>query len=142
MSIFRSFSYHEHGCTASTQGHSLISRLRNLGLATLALLTCDTALAFPPAPYYTLYGMVRDQVGQTVTADGAEVILLKGGVEVGRTPITLSQIDSNYQLFMRLDQARSGTTFYTDKAVPAGGLFSLVVAMNGELFYPIEETRL
>jgi hypothetical protein len=112
--------------------------LRNLGLATLALLICDTASAFPPAPYYTLYGMVRDQVGQTVTAEGAEVILLKGGVEIGRTPITLSQIDSNYQLFMRLDQARSGTTFYTDKAVAAGGLFSLVVAMNGELFYPIE----
>ncbi|MCX6839974.1 MAG: hypothetical protein NTX35_19500 [Verrucomicrobia bacterium] len=112
--------------------------LRNLGLALLALLTSEVALAFPPAPYYTLYGMVRDQVGQTVTAEGAEVILLKGGVEVGRTPITLSQIDSNYQLFMRIDQARSGTTFYTDKAVAAGGLFSLVVAMNGELFYPIE----
>jgi hypothetical protein len=104
----------------------------------LALLICDVAQAFPPAPYYTLYGMVRDQVGQTVTAEGAEVILLKGGVEVGRTLITLSQIDSNYQLFMRLDQARSGTTFYTDKAVAAGGLFSLVVSMNGELFYPIE----
>ena len=112
--------------------------LRFLGLALLALLTSDVALAFPPAPYYTLYGIVRDQVGQTVTAEGAEVILLKGGVEVGRTPINLSQTDSNYQLFMRIDQARSGTTFYTDKAVAAGGLFSLVVAMNGELFYPIE----
>ena len=63
-------------------------------------------------------------------------------MEVGRTPINLSQTDSNYQLFMRIDQARSGTTFYTDKAVAAGGLFSLLVAMNGELFYPIEETRL
>lgn len=138
--MWPSFSYynHAHGFIESYLGHSLISRLRNLSLATLALLTYDTALAFPPAPYYTLYGMVRDQVGQTVTAEGAEVILLKGGVEVGRTPITLSQIDSNYQLFMRLDQARSGTTFYTDKAVAAGGLFSLVVAMNGELFYPIE----
>jgi hypothetical protein len=29
------------------------------------------ASAFPPAPYYTLYGMVRDQVGQTVMAEGA-----------------------------------------------------------------------
>lgn len=44
-----------------------------------------------PAPYYTLHGMVRDQVGQTVTAGGAEVILLKGGVEVGRAPITSNQ---------------------------------------------------
>ena len=105
-----------------------------------ALVLCGAGLAwaFPPAPYYTLYGVVRDQVGQTVTAEGAEVILLKGGVEVGRTPITSSQIDRNYELNMRLDQNRSGTTFYTEKAVAAGGLFSLVVSMNGALFYPIE----
>jgi hypothetical protein len=102
------------------------------------LLVADTAGAFPPAPYYTLYGMVRDQVGQTVTAEGAEVILLKGGVEVGRTPITSNRLDQSYELNMRLDQNRSGTTFYTDKAIAAGGLFSLVVSMNGELFYPIE----
>ena len=96
------------------------------------------ASAFPPAPYYTLHGMVRDQVGQTVTAEGAEVILLKGGVEVGRTPITANRLDQSYELNMRIDQNRSGTTFYTDKAIAAQGLFSLVVSMNGALFYPIE----
>jgi len=102
------------------------------------LLVAGTASAFPPAPYYTLYGMVRDQVGQTVTAEGAEVVLLKGGVEVGRTPITSNRIDQSYELNMRLDQNRTGTTFYTDKAIAASGLFSLVVSMNGVLFYPIE----
>ncbi|MEI6656590.1 MAG: hypothetical protein WCP45_17640 [Verrucomicrobiota bacterium] len=96
------------------------------------------ASAFPPAPYYTLYGMVRDQVGQTVTADGSEIILLKGGVEIGRTPITRGQLDQNYELNIRIDAARSGTVFYTDKAIAAQGTFSLVVAMNGALFYPIE----
>ena len=51
-------------------------------LTFLALLfLIGTAAAFPPAPYYTLCGMVRDQVGQTVTAEGTEVILLKGGLE-------------------------------------------------------------
>ena len=109
-----------------------------LRVISLVLLGTGVVCAFPPAPYYTLHGMVRDQVGQTVTAEGAEVILLKGGVEVGRTPITASRIDLNYELNMRIDQNRSGTTFYTDKAVAAGGLFSLVIAMNGELFYPIE----
>jgi hypothetical protein len=104
----------------------------------LLLLAASSSQAFPPAPYYTLYGVVRDQVGQTVTAEGAEVILLKGGVEVGRTPISSALIDQNYELQMRLDQNRSGTTFYTDQAVAAGGLFSLVVSMNGALFYPIE----
>ena len=107
-------------------------------LGWLFLLGFNTAGAFPPAPYYTLYGMVRDQVGQTVTAEGAEIILLKGGVEVGRTPITSSQLDQSYELKIRIDQSRTGTTFYTDKAIAASGLFSLVVSMNGALFYPIE----
>ena len=111
--------------------------LRSVSL-TVALLGTGIASAFPPAPYYTLYGMVRDQVGQTVTAEGAQVILLKGGVEVGRTPITSSRIDQSYELNLRIDQNRSGTTFYTDKAIAAQGLFSLVVSMNGALFYPIE----
>jgi hypothetical protein len=31
--------------------------------------------AFPPAPYYTLYGVVRDQVGQTVTLTVGSVAL-------------------------------------------------------------------
>lgn len=102
------------------------------------LLITRIAIAFPPAPYYTIHGFVRDQVGQAVTAEGAVVILLKGGVEVGRTPIVSNRIDQGYELNLRIDQNRSGTTFYTDKAVAAGGLFSLVVSMNGELFYPIE----
>jgi hypothetical protein len=67
------------------------------------------------------------------------VILLKGGVEVGRTPIkTGVQIDQNYELQMRMDHSRTGTTFYTDQAIATQGLYSLVVSMNGVLFYPIE----
>ncbi len=96
------------------------------------------AQAFPPAPYYSLYGAVRDQVGQVIRAEGAELILLKGGKEIGRSPITSSQLDQSYELNLRIDQNRSGTVFYSDKAVAAQGLFSLVVSMNGALFYPIE----
>lgn len=109
-----------------------------LFLGLILVLVMGLASAFPPAPYYTLFGMVRDQVGQTVRAEGAAVILLKGGVEVGRTPITSSRIDQSYELNLRIDQNRSGTSLYTDKAVAAGGLFSVVVSMNGVLFYPIE----
>jgi len=95
--------------------------------------------AFPPAPFYTLYGTVRDQVGQTITAEGAMIVLLKGGVEIGRTLIdSTSRLDQNYELRILIDQNRSGTTLYNAKAVPALGLFSLVVEMNGVKFYPIE----
>lgn len=94
--------------------------------------------AFPPAPYYTLYGMVRNQVGQPLNVDGAILILLKDGVEVGRTPVTTPVIDQNYELRVRIDVNRPGTSFYATGAIEAGGLFSLVVEMNGALFYPIE----
>ena len=110
----------------------------SFALVLVLVCTLGTANAFPPAPYHTLYGMVRDQVGQTVTAEGAVVILLKGGAEVGRTPITSTRLDQSYELNVRIDQNRSGTSFYSDRAVAAGGLFSLVVSMNGEFFYPIE----
>ena len=108
------------------------------------VLLAASAHAFPPAPYYTLYGVVRDQVGQTITAEGAEVVLLKGGKEMARTPVTSSQIDQSYELKIRIDQARSGTTIYSDRALAASGLFSLAVSMKDPVtkietwYYPIE----
>jgi hypothetical protein len=110
-----------------------------LFLALLCLMAGAPAWAFPPAPYYTLYGTVRDQVGQTLTAEGAVIILLKGGVEVGRAPISSGlRLDQNYSLKLRIDQNRSGTSLYTTSAVAAQGAFSLVVEMNGSRYYPIE----
>lgn len=108
-------------------------------IALLALLVAGSAHAFPPAPYYTIFGQVRDQVGQTIKAEGAVLILLKGGVEIGRTPITSGlHLDKNYDLPMRLDQVRAGTQPYSSKAIASDGPYSLVVEMNGALFYPIE----
>jgi hypothetical protein len=47
-------------------------------------------------------------------------------------------VDKNYELNIRIDQSRAGTTSYTENSVAASGQFSLVVEMNGVLFYPIE----
>ena len=84
-------------------------RFQRLFIALLCLISGGLQ-AFPPAPYYTLFGTVRDQVGQTLTAEGAVLILLKGGVEVARTPISSLQLDQNYELKVRIDANRSGTT--------------------------------
>lgn len=112
----------------------------NLLLKFLLLLSAAPPVhAFPPAPHYTLFGIVRDQVGQTLSGEGAQIILLKGGVETGRTGISPAvTAGSNYQLKVPIDHNRSGTALYSEKAVPSKGLFSLVVEMNGSLFYPIE----
>ncbi len=95
--------------------------------------------AFPPAPYYTLFGVVRDQVGTTLQVEGAEIVLLRDNVEIGRAPVAKAvTIDHNYELDIRIDQSRASTRTYSNKAVSAAGVFSLVVEMNGQRFYPIE----
>jgi hypothetical protein len=109
------------------------------GIATCVVALAGIGQAFPPAPYYTLYGMVRDQVGQAVTAEGAEVVLLKGTKKVGAAPIsTGTSLDQNYELRVRLDHNRSGTTAYNEKALATQGPFSLAVDIAGVRYYPIE----
>ena len=104
-----------------------------------ACLAAGWLQAFPPAPFYTLYGTVRDQVGQSINADNSYIVLLKGNVEIGRTLISSdTQLDQNYEMRIRIDQNRGGTTMYSDSAIVAQGAFSLLVELNGEKFYPIE----
>lgn len=107
-----------------------------LGLVTGGLM--DDAKGFPPAPHYTLYGMVRDQVGQAITAEGAQLVVLRGSVEVQRTSINSLLLDHNYEVRIRIDQNRTGTSLYNEKSLTAQGPFNLAVDMNGTRFYPIE----
>ncbi len=97
-----------------------------------------SASAFPPAPHYTLFGLVRDQVGATLKVDGAELILLRDGKEIGRTPVLKDlRGDSNYELRVSVDLNLPTTRAYSENAVAAGGQISVVVTMNGQNFYPI-----
>jgi hypothetical protein len=108
-------------------------------LGLVLLLGSIRVAAFPPAPYYTLYGVVRDHVGTALEVEGAQIVLLRDNAEIGRAPIARTlQGDFNYELDLRIDQNRTATRTYTQKAVPAQGVFSLVVELNGQRFYPIE----
>lgn len=100
---------------------------------------CQSGRAFPPSPYYTLYGMIRDQVGQTVTAENAVLLLLKNDQEVDRAPVlTGTRIDENYELRMRVDMMRPGTVIYDQTAIGSSSVYSLAVLMDGQRYYPIE----
>lgn len=98
--------------------------------------------AFPPAPFHTLYGMVRDENGQALRADGGEIIFYRDGVEFLRTPIAeTARIDQNYQIRLRMDMLRLGTQSYTGLAHSTGTAFSLGVVLNNIVYYPIEMSQ-
>lgn len=115
--------------------------LKLVALGTLSLLSTQLN-AFPPAPFHTLYGMVRDQNGQALRADGGEIIFYRDGTEFLRTSISeTSRIDQNYQIRLRMDMLRLGTQSYTSLANTSGTAFSLGVMLNSIVYYPIEMSQ-
>ena len=112
-------------------------------LALLALYYAITAAkAFPPAPFYTIYGDVRDENGVLIPGEGAAVLLYQNSKEILRQEITASgNKDYNYQLRMRIDMLRSSTTSYSSIALAIGSTYTLGVNVGGQVFYPIEVTH-
>ena len=84
------------------------------GIALLALLLgAPRAVAFPPSPHYTVFGLVRDQVGTVLQVVGAEIVLLRDNVELGRAPITThAATGMNYELRIPIDQARPASRMH------------------------------
>lgn len=93
---------------------------------------------FPPAPSYVLFGLVRDQLGTVLDADGASLVVTRDGTEVGRALIRNNRLDQNYEVALRIDANRPALAIYHERAIAADGWYSLHVEMNGSRFYPIE----
>lgn len=114
-------------------------------LTVLAVIHCGltaAGFAFPPAPYFTVYGDVRDRYGLLIPSGSAEVVLYRGGVEVLRTPVAGAvATDYNYQLRVKFDMLLELSTAYNSKALSAGTVFTLAVEDGGQKFYPIEMAR-
>jgi len=105
----------------------------------LLLLAASMSQAFPPAPYYTIYGDVRDEYGVLLPAEGSSVVMYQGGVEKMREALTTgSGADYNYQLRMRIDMGRSLTNNYSSLVVSTASAFTLRINVGGTDYYPIE----
>lgn len=97
------------------------------------------ALAFPPAPYYSIYGNVRDEHGQLIPANGSTVVFFYNAAEHSRYSITsLGVSDYNYEIRMKMDMNQSGTSVYDSLAVNSGAAYTLAIDIGGVLHYPIE----
>ena len=97
------------------------------------------ALAFPPAPYYSIYGNVRDEYGNLIPANGSTVVFFYNNAEHSRYSITgLGISDYNYEIRMKMDMNRSGTSVYDSLAVNSGVAYTLAIDIGGVFYYPIE----
>lgn len=98
-----------------------------------------TVRAFPPAPYYTVFGDVRDEFGNLLAAGGGSVVFSVGDRVIASLPITgVTGADYNYQLRMRMDMSRLGTASYSSLVVNTGATYTLAVDVGGVRYLPLE----
>jgi hypothetical protein len=95
--------------------------------------------AFPPAPYYTVFGDVRDASGTLLHPEGASIIVKANGRELQRQSLLDgSNLGFNYVLRLRLEMQRPGTDSYSSLALGLGTTFTLEVSVDGLVYLPIE----
>lgn len=106
------------------------------------ILSSQNLGAFPPAPYYTIYGDVRDSYGILIPSEDAAVIVYKDNKEIMRQSLASSAgEDFNYQVRLRIDMLRSSTTTYSSVALTTGSVYTVAVSIGSQLYYPIEMTK-
>jgi hypothetical protein len=102
------------------------------------LLFVGTALAFPPAPHHTLYGLVRNQWGDPVTVAPSDVFLeTPSGVQLRTSMVTGLEPGVNYRLEVPMD---SGTApdLYQPTALRPFFQYRLKVIIGQTVYLPIE----
>ena len=96
------------------------------------------ASAFPPAPHHTLYGMVRDERGNPISADNAEVVFKTTSGRYLTTAIVPGLAPGqNYQLRVPMDAGLS-SDLYLPTAMRPTMPFTIQVKIGAAIFLPIE----
>lgn len=116
-----------------------ISLKSRRGWVVLATLLPLVAQAFPPAPPHTLYGLVRDQIGNPLEK-GAEVILeTSSGVKIRASVATRTEPAVNYELEVPMDAGLTADA-YLPTALRPTAPFLLRVRVGQSTYLPIEMT--
>jgi hypothetical protein len=107
-------------------------------LVCASLLITSVCQAFPPAPPHTIYGMVRDEWGNPLAFQDAEIVMLTASGATLQTDVALQPDDGvNYTLKTPMD---SGITYdaYKPTALKPYAQFLLKVKVGNQVFLPIE----
>lgn len=117
----------------------LLSRLVP-GLTAASLLgTPAPSRAFPPAPFATIFGDVRDSQGNLLPANSATLVVSQNGREILRQPLSSPPGSRfNYQARLRIDMFRNGSAAYSSTALKTGTAYTIALSIGGQIFQPIE----
>ncbi len=103
-----------------------------------ALSLGGSALAFPPAPNHTIYGMVRDEMGNPIRVTNAVVTLeTVTGVQVKTTVIPNLASGMNYRLAVPMDAGLT-TDAYKPTALRPLVSFRIKVVIGVTTYLPME----
>ena len=112
--------------------------IRHSWIAALVLLAPFLAWAFPPAPHHTLYGTVRDEMGEPLVVTNAEVVLeTLTGTQVKTTVVPNLGAGLNYRLKVPMDAGLTADN-YKPTALRPTVAFRMKVKIGLVTYLPIE----
>jgi hypothetical protein len=97
---------------------------------------CANAMAFPPAPHHELYGSVRDERGNPLSAATVHLLGTRGSILNGPVDQTIAP-GVNYSLKIPMD-AGTLTQLYLPTALRPAMPFTVKVTAGGADYVPIE----
>ncbi len=106
------------------------------GLAVVGCGTC--AIAFPPLPHHTVYGLVRDELGTPLTAAGGEITLeTLSGTTLKTEVAPGAGAGVNYRIEVPIDAGLT-TDAYLPTAMQPTAPFRMRVKLGTRTFVPME----
>lgn len=119
-------------------GFSISSELRRWWVILATLLPLSSQ-AFPPAPPHTLYGVVRDQIGNPLDLGGEVIFESASGVKITTFVAARTEPAINYQLEIPMDAGLTADA-YLPTALRPTAPFLLRVRIGKSTYLPIEMT--
>lgn len=116
-----------------------INRLRSVGWVVAAIWT-GASQAFPPAPHHVVYGLVRDQIGNPLTSNSAQVTLtVNSGTSLTDLVVPNMGPAMNYRLQIPMDSGLTSDLYQPSALVPAVP-FKIIVKVGSVNYVPMEMT--
>jgi hypothetical protein len=124
--------------TAGARRDGFSRRYLALALGCALLAGGSSAWAYPPAPYHSVYGLVRDQYGTPIMNSQAQVLMeTPSGTELATAIIPGLAVGVNYELRVPMDSGITADT-YRSNALETTAQYTMSVVVNGITNVPLQ----